>query len=256
MSIKDLNVRNNLELDGEIKNELLLLNDTHIVGTNVSDFLQIYTGNVKIKGNLFLKHFNLGKSAKINISESEFNPDFDRFWRKSTQQEIPNHFQAQNGVSTSHVTTVFVNNVEVNDYMLNSTQQKKPTKFYFENVTIKGNVLLNPEEEHSPDLQRIQKESVRINGTFNIRGRKTYKNVLKVEELELNQLNDDVVDDSSDNPEKIKNIVVRGDLRAGNLTLGEINNVNLTDLIKNTVFINQSQNVTKLNFDNITGNNL
>ncbi|XP_044256902.1 uncharacterized protein LOC123006464 [Tribolium madens] len=254
VTIKDLNIRNNLELEGEIETEFLQINNTHIMGTHESDFFQRYDGRVKIQGNLYLRNFELGNSAKILISGEEFEPEMGRFWSKSGQQEIPTHFEAQNGISTPHLTTIFVNNVHVGDYMLNSTQQKKKTKFYFDNVTIRGNVLLNPDEEHSPDLRRIQEEAVIINGTFNIRGRKTYKNVLKVHELELNHLNN--VDTISAGPQKIQNLVIKGDLKSENLTTQTLNGVNLTDLIANTVYLDKAQNVPKLNFNNISVDNL
>ncbi|EFA11168.2 hypothetical protein TcasGA2_TC004775 [Tribolium castaneum] len=253
VTIKDLNIRHNLELEGEISPEFLQINNTHIVGTHESDFFQRYDGRVKIAGNLYLRDLELGKSAKMRLSGAEFEPEMGRFWSKSGQQEIPTHFEALNGVSTPHVTTIFVNNVHVGDYMLNSTQQKRKTKFYFDNVTIGGNVLLNPDEEHSPDLRRIQEESVRINGTFSIRGRKTYKNVLKVHELELNRLNDVTISEGNG---KIQNLVVKGGLKSENLTVQTINGVNLTNLTANTLYLNKAQNLSKLNFDKISVANL
>jgi hypothetical protein len=182
-------VTHNLTMEGNVDRELLQFNNTHIVGTNESDFLQRYNGKIKIRGNLFLKNFDLGKSAKIEVSGTEFDTRLDRFWTKSTHQAIPTHFEAQNGASTPHLFTTLMNGVSVDDYMSNSTQQTKPAKFYFESVVVKGNVKLNPSKQHLPDLRRIQKDSVKVNGTFHIKGLKNYSSVLKVDNLEVNFLN-------------------------------------------------------------------
>ncbi|XP_063929204.1 uncharacterized protein LOC135141748 [Zophobas morio] len=263
VSIKHLNVTNNLHLNGTVGREFLLINDTHIVGTNESDFLQRYNGNVTIKGNLIVKNFDLGKNAHIFVAGKEFDPKMEQFWTKSTQQTIHTHFEARNGMSVPHLFTEFINEVRVNDYLLNGTEQKKGSKFYFESVIVKGNVFLNSSEQHSPNFERIQKEGVRTNGTFVISGRKTYSNTLKVDALEISHLqtrNSTIVLKKKPlqtfGPRRISNLIVKGDFTFDNITVETINDVDLQNLVENTVYIDVPQNISKLTFENITGHSV
>lgn len=48
--------------------------------------------------------------------------------------------------------------------MRNSNEQEFETKYVFENVTVFGNVILNTKAEHTPDLETLDKEGIKING--------------------------------------------------------------------------------------------
>ncbi|RZC34014.1 uncharacterized protein BDFB_000847 [Asbolus verrucosus] len=259
-SIKNIEVKNNLEMRGKVDKRFLRMNRTHIIGTNESDLLQRYNGKVTIKGNLILKNLNLGKSAKIVVSDEDFNPKIDQFWTKTTQQVIPTHFEAQNGVSAPHIFTRFVNGINVDDYMLNSTHSQKFTKFYFEDVTVRGNVVLDPNEQHSPNLKRVQEESVKINGTFVIKGRKSYLSILKIDKLVVSQLNNvDINDMIRKNDSYVKNsqnLIVKGDLHFENLIVGTINNINLSKLLENSFYVDKPQNIYEMNFKNVSVKNM
>lgn len=70
---------------GDVDVSLFRMDNEHIIGTNESDLLQIYNGNVKIQGNLILKNLNFTEDADISMGDQKF-PDFNEFWTKSTDQ--------------------------------------------------------------------------------------------------------------------------------------------------------------------------
>lgn len=61
--------------------------DEHVIGTNESDFLQTYTGKVKILGNLHLQNINFAFSSKPTVDDKEFIHDISQhYWLKSQNQ--------------------------------------------------------------------------------------------------------------------------------------------------------------------------
>lgn len=61
--------------------------DEHVIGTNESDFLQIYTRKIKILGNLHLQNISFASSSKSTVDGREFNPDISQlYWMKSQNQ--------------------------------------------------------------------------------------------------------------------------------------------------------------------------
>lgn len=48
--------------------------------------------------------------------------------------------------------------------MLNNNEPKPSTNYYFENATVLGNVILNKNKAHTPDLEKIEKEAVKTTG--------------------------------------------------------------------------------------------
>lgn len=61
--------------------------DEHVIGTNESDLLQIYTGKVKFLGNLHVQNINFSPFSKTIIGEKEFYPNIaQHYWLKSQNQ--------------------------------------------------------------------------------------------------------------------------------------------------------------------------
>lgn len=48
--------------------------------------------------------------------------------------------------------------------MLNNNEEKAPTNYYFENVTVLGNIVLDKNQLHTPDLAKIDREAVKTTG--------------------------------------------------------------------------------------------
>lgn len=48
--------------------------------------------------------------------------------------------------------------------MTDTPANQLPTNIHFENITVSGNVLLNPNVTHFPNLHEINKSTVKYNG--------------------------------------------------------------------------------------------
>lgn len=68
------------------------------------------------------------------------------------------------GIVTPHLLTKVLNNVKIDQYMLNNNERSLETDFKFENVTIKGNVILSDAAHHRPDFNKLLKEAVQTTG--------------------------------------------------------------------------------------------
>lgn len=98
-------------------------------------------------------------------------------------------FEALNGASTPRLLTKFINDVAVDDLMVNSNTSKKYTKYHFDQIKITGDLMLNPNKIHTPDLNRLEEESVKMNGTFQVTGDSNFEDILKIDQLEIKKLN-------------------------------------------------------------------
>lgn len=80
---------NNVTLSGKFDDSFFLKDGGHIMGTKMSDLLQIYSGKITINGNLYLSNLKLLPNAKLIVSGIEVNPNFTKiYWTKNTHQVI------------------------------------------------------------------------------------------------------------------------------------------------------------------------
>lgn len=180
-------IANHLHIENETKLETLRTS-THIIGTNSSDLMQRYNGKIKITGNVYITNLNLSPDAKLLLLGKEFDTNLKKYWTRTTEQKIDTQFEALNGITTPHLFANFINDVNVADYMIKTNKEPKPAKFYFENVKVKGNIILNQKYQHQPNIPKIQNNSLLTNGKFSIKGRKIYKRVLKIDNLKVEEL--------------------------------------------------------------------
>lgn len=138
---------------------------TNDLSKHENSFLQLYNKKVKILGNVRLQNVDVPDTVKFLTNGTEFNSEtLKKYWLKHTHQVIPNHVEALEGITTPHLTTRYLNNVKLNKYLLNNLEDKPSIKMYFENVTILGNVHLNKNETHVPNLEKLIEEAVKLNG--------------------------------------------------------------------------------------------
>lgn len=80
--------KRNLQLKGETDNTTWQNIQNHVVGTQESDLLQIYTEPVTIQGTLFLKNIQLLKQTSIIIGGEVWVNDQvqQKYWLKNTNQ--------------------------------------------------------------------------------------------------------------------------------------------------------------------------
>lgn len=118
-----------------------------------------------------------------------------------------------NGVTTSNFSTILLNNVAVDSYMVNNLDDKLVTDLVFENVSVFGNILINQNEAHFPDLEQLDLEAVKSTGKYvlnipkenysiflifryNITGCKTFNGTVTVSELVTNYLDEIALEDT------------------------------------------------------------
>lgn len=184
------NIHNMIVKNLQIENETQTETSKHIVGTNSSDFRQRYNGKIKLTGNVYIKNLKIQPQTKLLLSGETFDTNLNKYWTRNTEQKIDTQFEAANGMTTPRLFANFLNGVNVADYMINSNKTQKASKFYFENIRVKGNVILNKNHQHLPNLKEIQNTSLLTQGDFYIKGKKTFKTVLKVDNLIIRELND------------------------------------------------------------------
>lgn len=80
--------KGNLQLKGETDNTTWQNIQNHVVGTQESDLLQIYTEPVTIHGTIFLKNLQLLKQTSIIIGGEVWVNDQvqQKYWLKNTNQ--------------------------------------------------------------------------------------------------------------------------------------------------------------------------
>lgn len=133
--------------------------------TPEKEVLQIYHEKVKITGNVSVNKIFFDNLAKVTVNGKSFQiPDLQNYWLKNEIQVIPVHVTFQNGASVPHLVTSSLNGVNLDDYMVQGVDNAKPAQFFFENITVFGNVILNETGEHKPDLKAIDAGSVKNSG--------------------------------------------------------------------------------------------
>ncbi|KAK9890079.1 hypothetical protein WA026_008891 [Henosepilachna vigintioctopunctata] len=267
VSIEDIHITGDLILNNYFNSSEFLKKNQHIVGTNESDLLQIYTGKIRIKGNLRVKNLVALSSSSVLIGEEEdeLKPYFrDTYWMKSYNQIIPVHAEMQRGLTTPHLQTKLLNGFEIRNLMLNNSSKILPTIFAFENVTFMGNILLDDEKIHTPNLMKINAESIKNNGTFVIHGKKIFQDSSKIQNLSAERLNDTKQDDlvTKTGPtnfigKKIfERLVVNGDFVTSEFSCEAMNSFDLIQLQQETVYIDRPQTLESLKFNSVSIENL
>ncbi|XP_030756290.1 uncharacterized protein LOC115882382 [Sitophilus oryzae] len=245
----------------KLNKHFYLTDGDRLLGTNESDLRQIYTGKVVINGNMYIESLNITPNTTIFINGNEYIlGDLDKYWTKNTNQSIPVHFEALNGISIPHLTTIFLDNISLNNFAINRKNESLKGPLSFENAYFAGNVTLNETiPKKQIDLKKLSKEGVRNdNKTYHITGKKNIKNVLNVNHLTTKTINGQKIQkyfDNLNNQQKLKKLIIKGDL-ISDIEVDTINKINLSKLKEDLLPINQPLNISKLEFKHITVENL
>ncbi|CAG9828532.1 unnamed protein product [Diabrotica balteata] len=274
VSLANVIVRNNLNLSENSFVSLITNSSERLLGTNESDFMQIYNNKVTINGDLILNVLQIFPNTELVVSDEVIDPRLNiTYWTTNTIQEIPvkPHIKSLN---TPHLITELLNGVKITKFLLNDNTEKLESDFSFSNVTILGNVILSEAGSHIPDLNKISSEAVKRSGRQTIHGKKNYLDTLRIDILETKMLGDINVSDVINTKalinvtgrKTIKDLIVEGDINCDLKNIISINDVLLDNIREKYVFIDQKHNfsnldfhilnVTNLTIKNINGHNL
>lgn len=132
---------------------------------NNSKSLQVYHEKVKITGNVQIHSLFLSQLAEVIVNDRPFKTSMlSDYWLKNHHQTIPVHVTFEKGVSVPQLNVRSLNNIDVKDYLVQNVDNEKAAEFFFENLTVFGDVFLNPWSRHWPDLKEIDREAVRRSG--------------------------------------------------------------------------------------------
>lgn len=67
-------------------------------------------------------------------------------------------------MTTTQLIATILNNVPVSNYMVNDHRDHLQTNLVFENITVIGNIVLDDNKEHTPNLMNLDAESVKLTG--------------------------------------------------------------------------------------------
>ncbi|XP_060516237.1 uncharacterized protein LOC132695789 [Cylas formicarius] len=264
VTIDKVFVEKDLELVGPIDKSLFLRDGDRLIGTNESDFLQVYKGKIKVKGNLHVTDLDVVNNATFLVDNKTFSPeDLNQFWTKSTHQTIPVHFEATQGMKVSHLETIRLNDIPMSNFALNREETGLKGRLYFENTIVKGNITTNKSDNNIPNLIQLDRETVKNKGSFVLKGKKTFLKKLKVRNFVTNELNGikDNEASTTKNPLNItdkyvfKTLVIKGNL-VSKLESPIINDIVIEEMQKKIVWTNSPQNISNLDFKNLTVKNL
>ncbi|XP_017785532.1 PREDICTED: uncharacterized protein LOC108568764 [Nicrophorus vespilloides] len=262
ITIKNIEITKYLHLNQSIDKSSNYYMDNPSISKNKKDF-QIYSGKVTIMGDVYLKNLNL-ETAKLHVAGNEFNKDqFQQYWLKNTTQEIPVRFEALQGITAPHLSTEFLNTVPIRNYMVNDAEENGPTKYIFENATVTGNIIIDYNFQHTPDLLALSEKAVKLEGTYEIQGKKVFADRIQVDDLKVDQINDLNIANlpSAINPQitgtKIfNNMIVSGDVNCKNLLTNKLNDATMDQLFGRMLFTDVPTTKDNLNFYNATADNL
>lgn len=149
--------------------ETLLIDSSKPAFASIQDknhsVLQIYHEKVKIIGNVVLSNAFLDPFTKVTVNGNLFQISMlENYWLKNDFQIIPVHVTFQKGLSIPQLLTSKLNGIDVRNYMVQNVENKNAGNFYFENITILGDVFLNPQKPHWPDFRAIDNGSVKYCG--------------------------------------------------------------------------------------------
>ncbi|CAH0562664.1 unnamed protein product [Brassicogethes aeneus] len=257
-------VNEKLELIGDFA-DVYMKEGAHIIGTNESDLLQVYNDEVHIKGDLYVSNLDIWDDTKLILSNENFNLDFKKYWNKSAEHQVIDvHVEALRGMTTSSLRTNLINNRNINQFMRNTDQPQAKTNFHFENITIAGNLILDDNQMHTPDLKKIDADGVKTTGSFNIKGKKTFIDTVRAEKLNTNYLGGIDMLDVVNRNQKVSitgrkvfgNVTIRENLIGKNLELGKINDKDVSGIFEDAYFLDKPGDMSNLNFEDVTVNNL
>lgn len=146
--------------------ELYINSSKPVFSSNLTEnILQIYHEKVKITGNVVVNNIFLDSIAKLTVNGRPFQTSMlQNYWLKNDFQIIPVHTTFPNGASIPHLVTKSLNGINISDYMVQNVDNDKSGRFYFENVTVLGDVHLDQKKQHQPDLKAIDADSVKYFG--------------------------------------------------------------------------------------------
>ncbi|KAF7274468.1 hypothetical protein GWI33_012887 [Rhynchophorus ferrugineus] len=254
-----------VQLDNaDIKGNLQLIGNSSYHGYSQSDFIQIYDKNVIIKGNLIVRNLTIQPNTTIFINNNKYSfNDLHRYWTKNTNQIIPNHFEATNGISVPDLMVKLLNNIDINDFALNNKRESLQGPFFFENVIVNGNVTLNKSvDSNIVNLRKLTKTIIKPdNQTYIIDGQKIFKGNFKINHLKTNILNQQVIPTTNDNSlvddnKSLNKLVIKGNLN-GDIETNFINSININKLNETLLSIkNPSLQIPNIEFKRIKVRNL
>lgn len=256
-----MKIMNKLELIGDFA-DVYMTDGARIIGTNDSDLLQFYNDEVYIKGDLHLKNVKLWDEAKLLLENKLVDRNYQKYWSKKKNQVIDVHVEATEGVTTKTLQTRQINDIEVNKILLNIDGDHEATNFYFENVTIAGDVYIDEENAvHTPDFNKIDTQGVKTNGSFVINGKKTFTNKLRVENLSTHKLGEintfDVLTRKHSmkvtGKKSFKNVVVQKSAQFNDIDVENVNNVSIKTHFDDALFLDSPVNASQISFNSVSG---
>ncbi|KAL1493109.1 hypothetical protein ABEB36_011235 [Hypothenemus hampei] len=251
---KIIEISQNVTVKGHVKsNTIEVLGDfelqTNQNDTNDFKYMQIYTGKVIIYGDLYVDNFTTATNATLVSNTTKFSMDYlNQFWKKSKNQTIPGNLQALKGITVSHLKTKNINDVPIERFSKNNASTIKGT-FYFENVTVTGNITLNNLTNDSFNPEKLALESVFKNGnSYTLRGKKIFKNKIKARRIESQKI-------SIEQLKQFKQLCIEGNLNA-NINSQIINDININNSVNNMLSLEKSENLTHLALESLNIQNL
>lgn len=88
-----------------------------------------------------------------------------------------------------HLSTKRINDVYIGNYMTSSSTNQFPPNIHFKNITVVGNILLNPNVTNYPNLQEIHDDTVKTTGKYIIKGRKRFLGEIRAKNVNSNFIN-------------------------------------------------------------------
>ncbi|KAB0792964.1 hypothetical protein PPYR_12584 [Photinus pyralis] len=235
--------------------------EEHVIGTRESDLLLKHRQPVKIKGNLHVPNLSIFPKTEVFVNFQQFKEDIlNSYWSKTKFQVIPTFVEAQQGITVPDLTTNELNNIHVSSYLTNDLEDKLPINWVFENITVLGNIRTNPSTKHTPNLQQLQRDAVKMNGWFNISGQKVMQGRLRIKNLVTDVLDDVKVDDIwnlKTNPSSIEDkifetLIVKENVFANTISANAINRVHLQKLKDEVLYIDKEEYIENIYASNIT----
>lgn len=106
------------------------------------------------------------------------------------------HVTFENGLSVPHLITKSINTIPLNKFVYIGGRNENPAEFYFENITILGNVYLNNNAKNVPNFEEIDTKAVKYSGKHVITGKKNFTGQVKVKKFSSSEINGIQVSDA------------------------------------------------------------
>lgn len=159
VSVRNMKVYERLYIDSSKAN----INSSDV--PKEEDVLQVYHKKVRITGNVVVDGVFLENQTKVMVGNRSFQvSDVKNYWLKNEFQVIPVHVTFQHGASVPHLVTTKINNVDIKKFMVQNVDNVTPGSFHFQDLTVSGDVFLNQNLRHLPDLRNLDRTSVKYSG--------------------------------------------------------------------------------------------